>query len=72
MNITELSKDQEVLFERILIIGIPTEEVTKTLTQKRALELDAKIQILEEYKSSDLKESPSENYLDNIALVLNL
>jgi hypothetical protein len=72
MNITELSKDQEVLFERILIIGIPSEEVTKTLTHKRALELDAKIQILEEYKSSDLKESPTENYLDNIALVLNL
>jgi hypothetical protein len=70
MNITELSKDQEVLFERILIIGLPSEEITKYLTQKSPFDLDGKIRILEQYKSSELKESPNENYLDNIALVI--
>ncbi len=72
MSLTETTKSQIPLFERILIIGVKSEEVLKYLSQNKSdkIDLDTKIKILEEYKSTELKESPSENYRENISIVL--
>lgn len=69
MSKSEFSKSQEVLFERIIIVGVSSEEIIKNLSYKNNFNLDDKIRVLEDYKSIDFRESPSENYLDNITLV---
>lgn len=68
---TEIQKATLPLIERILVIGVSTEELSKLFSQKK-VDLEEinklKIRILEEYKSNELKESPNDNYIENITI----
>jgi hypothetical protein len=72
MNKLEKLKTASPLIERILLIGVSTEEVVKILSQKRVDmgEIqNLKIKILEEYKSNEIKENVNDNYIENISIV---
>ena len=60
------------LVERILTIGVSSDELLKFFNQKKiniSEVTNLKIKILEEYKSNDLKESINDNYIENITIV---
>jgi hypothetical protein len=63
------------LIERILIIGVAQDELRKLAPPNKKVDMslitDLNINILEEYKSNELAGSPTENYVQNISIVLN-
>jgi hypothetical protein len=55
------------LIDRLLVIGLSHEEIISQTNPPKHISHNAKI--LEEYKSSNLKEAHNENYIDNITSV---
>jgi hypothetical protein len=63
------------LIERIMIIGLSTDDLRKFFSNKNASLNDLtnlKVKILEEYKSNEIIESSEEKYTDNIPAVINV
>lgn len=67
--------DSSPLFERIMVIGLCVEDVEKLFATSNNLKQglsqvkNLRVEILEEYKSTDLRESSNDNYVDNITMV---
>jgi hypothetical protein len=56
------------LAERIIVVGVPSEEIETLLIQSKvskSLVANLKIKLLEEYKSNDSNENSEDNYLKN-------
>jgi hypothetical protein len=61
------------IIDRFLILGLDSNEITSRLNSAKPTTntISNNIKILEEYKSTYLKDPPDENYTENITSVIS-